>query len=105
MVLARALALRPEVLLVDNPVGRYDAEQRAWWVTTLRSLFDGHPGLDRKPMTLIVSANHFRSWKDQATRFGVIRGRRLKVVGDRSALSESTDPTLDDWVTDSVMAP
>lgn len=102
VVLARALALRPEVLLVDNPVGRHDAEQRQWWLTMLRSLSTGHPALDGKPMTLVVAAHHFRYWRDDATHFGVIHGRAMKVVGDRSALNTSAKSSMHEWVDDGV---
>src|SRR5439155_17579009 len=41
--LARALALRPEVLLVDAPLTGLDLPHRNWWLGLLDQLSKGHP--------------------------------------------------------------
>ena len=41
--LARALALEPEVLLVDNPLAGLDPHHVRWWLGFLDQLSKGHP--------------------------------------------------------------
>lgn len=84
--LARALALRPEVLLVDNPLGRQAAREAAWWLQMLRRLAEGHPELAGRPLTLAVTADDLRPWREGAARFAVLDQRRLRIVGGREEL-------------------
>jgi len=55
--LARALILRPEVLLVDNPLAGLDLRHITWWISFLGELFHGHHLLDRRPMSLAVTTS------------------------------------------------
>ncbi|HSY74081.1 MAG TPA: ATP-binding cassette domain-containing protein, partial [Dongiaceae bacterium] len=40
--LARALTLRPEILLLDNPLGGLNARHSQWWLRFLDELWRGH---------------------------------------------------------------
>lgn len=79
--LARALILRPELLLVDSPISGLDLRQTNWWLRLLRDLAAGHPLLDR-PLTLVVTTADLRPWRGLAHRFAVIRDRKFGVLGD-----------------------
>src|ERR1019366_797875 len=53
--LARALALKPEVLLVDNPLAGLDPRDIHWWLGFLDQLSKGHTVMQGRPMTLVVT--------------------------------------------------
>ena len=98
--LARALALQPEVLLVDNPLSGLDPRDAAWWLAFLSQLAAGHPDLGGRPMTLVVSCDDLRPWQGRARQFAVLRDRRLVPLG--SGLAPLPD---DDFLRASVGAP
>src|SRR5260370_15025 len=68
--LARALALDPEVLLRDNPLGGADALHAGWWLNFLGQLSAGHevmPG--KRATTLAVTADDVNPWRARARQF------------------------------------
>lgn len=91
--LARALALRPEVLLLDAPLTSLDPSDVAWWVGLLDRLAQGHSLLEGKPLTLVATAHDFRPWREHARQFAVLRQRRFRVIG-QSATQALTDERL-----------
>jgi ABC-type transporter Mla maintaining outer membrane lipid asymmetry ATPase subunit MlaF len=87
--LARALMLRPELLLVDNPLAGLDLRQVHWWLDFLSQLSKGHPLLGR-PLTLVVTAADLRPWKDRARQFAVLKDRKFAVLGAWSLLESAS---------------
>jgi ABC-type transporter Mla maintaining outer membrane lipid asymmetry ATPase subunit MlaF len=81
--LARALALNPEVLVIDNPLATIDPRQARWWVDFLCE--------SQKNMTIIVAVADFRPWLDVGREFALIKERHMEVIGDREAIRESKD--------------
>jgi ABC-type transporter Mla maintaining outer membrane lipid asymmetry ATPase subunit MlaF len=95
--LARALALRPEVVLLDNPLSGLDPRQATWWMENLVALSRGHPITGGRPLTLVVTGHDLRTWKGMANRFGILKNRRLITVThltDPSAHAESLHEEL-----------
>lgn len=92
--LARALVLRPQLLLLDNPLGGLDARHRAWWLGFLGALARGDTTLALPPMTLIVTDDTFQPWARVATHFALLQEGRFEVIGDRAALERSADPLV-----------
>lgn len=92
--LARALMLKPEVLLVDNPLAGLDLRHTDWWLGFLQELSRGHPVLDNQPVTLIVTAADLRLWKDRARQFAILRGDRRFVAPGSWAQVAAADVNL-----------
>ena len=81
--LARALALEPEVLMVDNPLGMIDARQGRWWIDFLCEL--------TKRMTVVVAVDDLRAWTDVGRKFAVLRNKQMEVIGGREEIKSSSD--------------
>jgi ABC-type transporter Mla maintaining outer membrane lipid asymmetry ATPase subunit MlaF len=79
--LARALVLKPEVLLLDSPLTGLDLRHITWWLGTLDQLSRGHPLLQGRPLTLILTAADLRPWKGRARQFGVLKDKQFMVLG------------------------
>jgi ABC-type transporter Mla maintaining outer membrane lipid asymmetry ATPase subunit MlaF len=89
--LARALVLRPELLLIDNPLGGLDPRQAAWWLGFLDSLARGHPLLDGKPLTLVAAVSDLRPWRGRARQFALLSDHRLLDLGSWEQVASASD--------------
>jgi phospholipid/cholesterol/gamma-HCH transport system ATP-binding protein len=89
--LARALALRPEILLVDNPLGGVDPRQGRWWLDFLCEI--------RKDTTIVVTTDDFRAWMDVGTSFALLNERRMETIGGREEIRESKDALVRELLT------
>ena len=79
--LARALALRPEVLFLENPLRGLDARHVVWWVTFIVNLVRGHALMAGRRLTVVASTDEFRPWVETGAQFAELRGRKFSVVG------------------------
>ncbi len=84
--LARALILKPELLLVDDPLGGLDWRHTHWWLDFLAQISQGHPLLENRPVTLVVTTADLRPWKGRPRQFAIVKNRRLLVSGDWNQL-------------------
>jgi ABC-type transporter Mla maintaining outer membrane lipid asymmetry ATPase subunit MlaF len=92
--LARALALRPEVLLLDNPLSGLDSRQQQWWLETLGQLSAGEGLAAGRPMTLVVTAQDLRPWRNRAAHVAILQKGRFHSLGRQTQLSGLTDPLV-----------
>jgi len=92
--LARALILKPEVLLLDNALAGLDPRDSWWWLELLTELSAGHPIIDGKPMTLIATADDLSPWRERATHFALLKNRQFIVLGAQQNLAGHTEPLL-----------
>jgi putative ABC transport system ATP-binding protein len=82
--LARALALRPEVLLLENPLRGLDGRHAAWWIEFVTRLWTGHDLMSGRPMTVILSTDEFRPWRGTGAQFVTLGSRKFAVSGNNA---------------------
>lgn len=92
--LARALILKPELLLVDDPLGGLDLRHSHWWLDFLSELSAGHELLERRPLTLVVTSADLQPWKGRARQFAILKDKRLTVLGTWGQLEGASDELL-----------
>jgi ABC-type transporter Mla maintaining outer membrane lipid asymmetry ATPase subunit MlaF len=95
---ARALALRPELLLIDNTLPVMDPRQGKWWLECLKLLAVGHPELGGKRITIVAATDDYRPWLSSATCFAAIQDRRWIKVGAAADLEAATDPNVKEFL-------
>jgi ABC-type transporter Mla maintaining outer membrane lipid asymmetry ATPase subunit MlaF len=99
--LARALILKPEILLLDKPLHGMDARHQRWWLEFLKSLSDGSKFYGGKPITMIVTTENFEPWKDVGHKFALLKNNRWQEIGGRAELDASGEPMLREvWTED-----
>ncbi len=92
--LARALALSPQVLLLDSPLTGLDVRHAAWWLNCLASLSRGHRILDGQPATLVATVDDLRPWRSYATRVACLKAGKLAVLGGWDEADRSSDAVV-----------
>jgi ABC-type transporter Mla maintaining outer membrane lipid asymmetry ATPase subunit MlaF len=98
-ILARALAIEPEVLLLDNPLAGLNPPQARWWLDQLEQLHQGHSSLGLRPITMVVATDDYRPWLSFDAQFALLKGRQWIVLGTREDLLSSEEPLVRDLLT------
>ncbi len=98
--LARAMALSPEVLLLDSPLTGLDVRHTAWWLSFLGELAKGHRIAAGKPLTLVATADDLRPWRRRANRVACLSGGKFLALGDWPAVDVCREPVVQELLRD-----
>lgn len=90
--LARALALSPEVLLLDSPLTGLDVRHATWWLGFLDELSRGHNLLGGQPATLVATADDLSPWRHHARQIACLCAKRLVVLADWASVDAAAEP-------------
>ena len=92
--LARALVLKPEVLLLDNPLAGLGARHRQWWLRFLDQLSRGHERFGGKPMTVVVTADDLRPWQNARRKFALLHEKKFMPLGAWNEVETADHPAV-----------
>jgi phospholipid/cholesterol/gamma-HCH transport system ATP-binding protein len=90
--LARALILKPEVLLLDNPLAGLGTRHLHWWLRFLDRLWRGHDWCGGRPMTLVVTTDDLRPWRNADRKFALLRDKKFFPLGSWNDVESASDP-------------
>jgi ABC-type transporter Mla maintaining outer membrane lipid asymmetry ATPase subunit MlaF len=82
--LARALALKPEVMFFDEPAAGLAERHRQWWRNFLAQLSSGIPYTGGRKVTVIAATNDFTLWHGGNHRYALIKDKRWHESGERA---------------------
>jgi ABC-type transporter Mla maintaining outer membrane lipid asymmetry ATPase subunit MlaF len=91
--MARAMVLRPELLLIDNPFSGLDPAHNRWWREFMEALISGHPWFSNEPVTVVIASDELQPVLSIGNQFVLIQDGHWEILGDRQAI-ESDHSTL-----------
>lgn len=103
--LARALALQPELLLLDNPLSGLGARHRQWLLPFLDQLGRGHELAGRRSMTLAVTTDDLRPWRNAQRTFALLHEKKFVPLGHWAEMENTGHPMVKELMADLVETP
>ena len=99
--LARALILKPEILLLDQPIRGMDVRHQRWTLDFLAKLSEGSAYYEGKPVTIVATTDNLEPWKDVARQFALLKNKRWQEIGGRAELAAGGEDLLQElWAED-----
>ena len=102
--LARALILKPDLLLLDQPLGGLGARHRQWLLHFLEQLQRGHEWFGCRPLTIVASTDDLRSWRNPQRKFAVLDEKVFSVLGLWNEVATSSSPAVKELLAESAGA-
>lgn len=99
--LARALILKPEILLLDRPLAGLDLRHQRWTLDFLAKLAEGSAFYGGKKLTILTTAENLEPWKDVARQFAILRNNQWQEIGGRAELEASGESLREVWADES----
>jgi len=87
--LARALVLKPDLLLLDTPLAGLGTRHRQWWLKFLEQLRTGHEFFGGLRMTVVVTTDDVRAWQHPQRQYAVLHEQTFSVLGSWSELESA----------------
>ena len=94
VALVRALILKPEILLLDNPLAGLGARHLQWWLRFLDELSRGHEWFGGRPMTMVVTTDDLRPWQNPQRKFALLRDKKFIPLGGWNDVESARDPVV-----------
>jgi ABC-type transporter Mla maintaining outer membrane lipid asymmetry ATPase subunit MlaF len=79
--LARALVLKPDLLLLDNPLAGLGVRHWHWVLDFLGQLWQGHEFFGGSPMTIAVTTDNLRPWQHAGRKFAALHEGTFAALG------------------------
>ena len=98
--LARALALQPELLLLDNPLAGLGVRHRQWLRQFLDRLWRGHEWFDGRPLTLVVATEDLRPWQDARRKFALLHEKKFVPLGSWAEIENMDHAAIRELMTE-----
>jgi ABC-type transporter Mla maintaining outer membrane lipid asymmetry ATPase subunit MlaF len=92
--LARALILKPKILLLDNPLAGLGTRHLHWWLRFLDQLSRGHDWCGGRPMTVVATADDLRPWRNATRKFALLRDKGFFSLGSWNEVESADDPVV-----------
>jgi ABC-type transporter Mla maintaining outer membrane lipid asymmetry ATPase subunit MlaF len=92
--LARALAMRPDVLLLDNPLAGLGPQESRWWREFLAGLPAGRGVMQGRPVALAIAGHDLRPWTGEGKQFALLKQNQWVPVGGPTELACCDEPLL-----------
>jgi len=92
--LARALILRPKLLLLDEPLAGLGMRHLHWWLRFLDQLSHGHNWCGGRPMTVVATTDDLRPWRSVNRKFALAHDKKFFSLGAWNEVESADDPVV-----------
>ena len=100
--LARALVLKPEILLLDKPLSGLDFRHQRWTLDFLSKLSEGCPYYGGKKITIVATADNLQAWRNVGEQFALLQENQWKELGGRTDLEANGEALRHEAWTDEI---
>lgn len=99
VALARALAIEPEILMIDSPLTSMDPVQTRWWISFLAKLQKGEELPFKLPSTFVITVEDFRPWLAENRNYALLQRGGFHSLGGAKKVAASTEPLVLEMMT------